>query len=96
MFGTVFRMQASPGKKDELLRVMMDEQRDVKGMISSYVYRTAGDEVWGAAVFEDERTYRANAADPEQDKWYRRVRALLAADPEWHDGEILAWPGGKA
>jgi hypothetical protein len=30
----------------------------------------------------------ANADDPVQDADYREYRALMEADPEWHDGEI--------
>lgn len=25
---------------------------------------------------------------PKHEKWYRRIRAQLQADPEWHDGTI--------
>ena len=38
------------------------------------------------AVFADERAYRRNAAAPEQDAWYRRLREALEADPVWEDG----------
>ena len=31
----------------------------------------------------------ANADSPAQDARYRQFRALLEADPEWHDGEIV-------
>ena len=67
--------------------------RQIDGFVSAYVYDTGGDELWGVAVFRDEESYRANANDPEQDKWYRRLREHLEADPEWHDGAIRAWPG---
>ena len=40
------------------------------------------------AVFTDKASYVANANDPEQDRWYRGLRELLAADPTWEDGEI--------
>jgi hypothetical protein len=31
----------------------------------------------------------ANAASPEQHARYEQYRALLTAEPEWHDGEIV-------
>lgn len=93
MFGTIFRMRVKPGMKDEAVRAMMEDDRRIDGFVSSYRYDTGGDELWGVAVFRDEATYRANANDPEQDKWYRRIREYLEADPEWHDGTIRAWPG---
>jgi hypothetical protein len=43
-------------------------------------------------VFEDEKSYRANAADPSQGEQYQKYRALLDADPEWHDGTIEQRP----
>ena len=93
MFGTIYRMKVKPGKKDGATRAMMEDVREIEGFVSAYVYDTGGDELWGVAVFRDEESYRANANDPEQDKWYRRLREHLEADPEWHDGSIRAWPG---
>ena len=94
MFGSVFRMQAKPGKKPELMRMMTDEpQRVPPGMVAAYAFDTGGDEVWGVAVFENEKVYRDNAASPDQDAEYRQMRDLLTADPEWHDGAIAAFPG---
>ena len=93
MFGSVFRMQAKPGKKAELIRTMTDDARTPAGMRAAYLYDTGGDEVWGAAIFEDEKSYRDNAASPDQDQQYRKFRDLLVADPEWHDGTITARAG---
>ena len=47
-------------------------------------------ELIGVAVFEDRATYRANADDPEQDAWFRRVRELLESDPDWEDGDYVS------
>jgi hypothetical protein len=94
MFGSVFRMQAKPGKKQELLAQFTSESgRTPPGMKAAYALDAGGDEVWGVAVFADEKSYRDNASSPEQDAEYRKMRDLLAADPEWHDGTVHAWPG---
>jgi hypothetical protein len=95
MFGTVFRAQSKPGKKDELIKLMMDDSRMPTGMRAAYLYDTGSDEVWGVAVSDDEASYRANASSPEQDKEYQQMRALLTADPEWHDGTIHVWSGNR-
>ena len=43
MFGSVFRMQAKPGKKPELMRMMTDEpQRVPPGMVAAYAFDTGG------------------------------------------------------
>ena len=96
MFGSVFRMKAQAGKKDALIKLMTaEDDRTPAGMRAAYIYDTGGDEVWGVAVFDDEKTYRANAESPEQDQEYQKMRALLAADPEWHDGNVTPWPGNR-
>ena len=95
MFGTIFRAQVQPGKKDEFQKRMMDDRSMPKGFRAAYLFDTAGDEVWGVAIFDDEATYRANASSPESDAQYREWRALLTADPEWHDGTVLAYPGNR-
>jgi hypothetical protein len=40
--------------------------------------------------FKDRASYVANAQSPAQHARYEQMRALLTADPEWHDGEILS------
>ena len=69
-------------------------QSDLKvaGWQSTTVYRSDTDpeEVWLAVVFESKEAYRKNAESPEQGKRYEQMRALLAADPEWHDGEVIS------
>jgi hypothetical protein len=41
-------------------------------------------------VFESKAAYEANAARPEAHAEYLQYRELLAEDPEWHDGTIVA------
>jgi len=40
------------------------------------------------ALNQDEATYRANASDPDQDAWYRRLRDVLEDDVRWEDVEL--------
>jgi len=63
----------------------------IPGFVSTVVYRMDRDpnEIYMAVAFKDKDSYVANARDPKQDERYKRMRALLAADPEWHDGEII-------
>ncbi|MDE3096208.1 MAG: hypothetical protein KGK07_09435 [Chloroflexota bacterium] len=93
MFGSMFRMRPKAGARQQVIDLMSAEGagRTMKGFRASYVLEDAGGDLLGLAVFDDEKTYRDNAADPEQDQWYRRLRALLESDPEWHDGAIHAW-----
>lgn len=93
MWGTVARMRAKSGQAQAFtdLNSAELEARRPAGLVNTTVYQSASDpqEFWMAVVFESEQAYRANADQPEQDAWYRRMRDLLESDPEWHDGEIV-------
>ncbi|MBK9093643.1 MAG: hypothetical protein IPM84_12905 [Anaerolineae bacterium] len=47
-------------------------------------------ELFLVAVFESKEAYWANAQSPEQSERFMQLRALLLADPEWHDGAIVS------
>jgi quinol monooxygenase YgiN len=96
MYGTVARLQAKPGTRAEIEATIEEAKaRTVPGLVADYIYHldVAPDEYYLVAVFTDKAAYIANANSPEQDAQYRRLRALLIADPEWHDGEVLSTVG---
>ena len=94
-YGTMYRMRPKPGAEPQVTALLEEWERErkpkVRGAIGGYVFRpdNAPDQLVGVAIFRDRESYRANAADPDQDAWYQRLRALLEADPEWEDGVIL-------
>ena len=92
MYGTVAFLTVKPGN-DQALKAYAEGPgaEPIAGVVASYVYRLAagGGAYALAVVFEDEAAYRANAASPEQHRRYLALRELLAADPEWHDGEVV-------
>jgi quinol monooxygenase YgiN len=93
MFGTVARMKFKPGSIEKMQEDMKEfEGRQVKGFLFTTVYRSQTDpnEVWLVTGFEDEASYRANAEDPQTDEMARKMQELMAAPPEWHDGEIVS------
>ena len=94
MFGTVARMTVQPGKESEFLAIGEEWTRARgagTGQVAEYVFRVEGQaqQFLVVGIFRDQETYRRNASDPETDRWYRRMRATLATDPEWNDGEIV-------
>jgi hypothetical protein len=101
MYGTVFRMRAKAGREPEV-RALFDEwwrerAPAVRGAQAGYVFQPEGSpgEWIGVVVFADRESYRANAEDPAQDRWYRRLREALEADPAWEDGPIVSgYPAG--
>ncbi|HEU5431444.1 MAG TPA: antibiotic biosynthesis monooxygenase [Thermomicrobiales bacterium] len=94
MFGTVARVTVQPGKDEELIAIgeeWVSARGEATGEVASYLFKLEerpGDYVL-IGIFRDRAQYYANAHDPETDRWYRRMRATLAADPEWHDGEVI-------
>ena len=93
MYGTVARLRIKPGMEDKF-RAFGEEAstNPPPGHVAFYVYQMDADssEYYLVAIFESKEAYHANAASPEQDAAYRKLREVLVADPEWHDGEIIA------
>jgi len=98
MYGTIFRFQAKPGRDADIKQLMEGDVAEgdrlkKAGMRASYLFKLDNGGYMGVAVFEDKERYVANANDPAQDRWYRRFRDMIQADPEWNDGEIVAATG---
>ncbi|MBI2761057.1 MAG: antibiotic biosynthesis monooxygenase [Chloroflexi bacterium] len=92
MYGTVARLQVKPGKEADL--IAFGDQvgvTTIPGLVRELIYRMDVDatEFYMCVAFESKEAYFANANSPEQHARYEQFRALLAADPEWHDGEIV-------
>ncbi len=92
MYGTIARLRVRAGAEEQLASWSRSAgTRPINGWLASYVYRADADprELWLVVVFESREAYLVNAESDKQDAEYRRLRALLEADPEWHDGEVL-------
>ncbi len=96
MYGTIARMRPKAGHEQEVQSLMDEWNRErrpkVQGAVGGYMLRPDRNpsEIVLIALFETRETYRTNADDPEQDRWYRQLREHLEADPTWEDGEITA------
>jgi hypothetical protein len=95
MYGSVFKMRALPGKEQELLQTGEQWQREygssTPGYVGEYVYQLDSDPraFVVAVLFESREAYLKNADNPRQGAFYQRMRALLEADPEWNDGQVV-------
>jgi len=94
MFGTVARVAVQPGREEEFTAIggqWTKERGQATGQVAEYLFKLEGrpGEYLIIGIFRDRERYYANAQDPETDRWYRRMRATLAADPEWQDGEVV-------
>ncbi|MEA2514447.1 MAG: hypothetical protein QOF01_1688 [Thermomicrobiales bacterium] len=84
-------MRLKPGAEAELERLNRQDTPKIAGIVFEYVYRLDSnpDEVMLVVGFESKEAYQANANSPEQAERYEEYRALMAAEPEWNDGEIV-------
>lgn len=92
MYGTVAHLKLKPGAEADLKAEMDKYPRlRIPGFVSTMLYRmdANANECLLVVAFKDKQSYHANAADPGQNDRYQRLRALLTADPEWHDGEVV-------
>ena len=96
MYGTVAQLRVQEGKLEEakelVLRWDRERRPNVAGFVANYTFQLDGDPraVILVAVFDSKASYVANAQDPEQDRWYRRLREVLDPDPVWQDGQVVA------
>ena len=92
MYGTVAKARVKPENRAALAKLTTGQNYGaVPGYVKSYVlHENDGDVSWIFAIFEDRASYDKNADDPAQNERYLEYRALMEADPEWHDGEIEA------
>ncbi len=93
MYGTIAKFSLKPGMADEFGKVAasQDDVMRIPGYVSTVVYHsdTNPDECWLVVAFEDKASYVKNADDPAQHERFMQLAPFFAADPEWHDGEIV-------
>ena len=60
------------------------------GSVAGYVYQMDDDAnvLYLAVMFESKAAYQANADRPETNAEFEKMMQFLAAEPEWHDGEV--------
>ena len=92
-FGTVARLLVKPNMLDRFFAYgeEQEQRNDIDGAVALLIFQSATDplEFYMVAVAESEEHYRAIAASPDQHQEYLRMRELLQADPEWHDGRVV-------
>jgi len=91
MYGTVAKFRIKPGQEQALRELMDDHSEDIEGIAFEHVFRTDADPniLFVVVGFESKEAYRKNAESPEMHQRYLEYRALLDAEPEWHDGEVI-------
>lgn len=88
MYGTIAKLQVLPGKEEDLKNIA---QQRPPGLVFEHIYKLdSGDNEYMMVVgFSSKDAYKKNAESPEMNQMYLEYRKFLAADPEWHDGDIV-------
>ena len=91
LYGTIAKMNLKPGAEDEIMQVMEGPDTQREGHVATYVFKSDADPNvhFVTTIFESKSAYKKFADSPEQSKRFNKMRELLAADPEWHDGEVI-------
>lgn len=99
MFGTIAHLQPKPGHAAAVSELLDEWHRTIRPTLGGRVVELNGrsaarpDDRIAIVAMADEATYRALAASPEQDAWYRRLRDHLERDPDWED---ISWETVRA
>jgi heme-degrading monooxygenase HmoA len=91
VYGTIAKMKLKPDAEEKIMAMMEDSDDDRAGHVATYVFKSDADPNvhFVTTIFESKDAYKKFADSPEQDKRFRQMRELMAADPEWHDGEVI-------
>jgi quinol monooxygenase YgiN len=90
----MFRMRAKPGDRQKIIDHfdlwLRDRRPEAPGFVRTVLCSSIKDpdEFIGYAMFADKKTYDDNSNSPEQDAWYRELRAHLTDDPDWFDATL--------
>ncbi|HEY8447220.1 MAG TPA: hypothetical protein VIL01_08940 [Thermomicrobiales bacterium] len=94
MFGTIGHVRVKPGHESAIFDLEEEWKRTVRPTIPGEFISLSGapmdrpGEIVFIALAQDEPTYRALAADPKQDAWFRRMLEHCEGEPKWEDVEM--------
>ncbi len=80
MYGLIGQVTAVPGRRDELIAILLDASADLPGCLSYVVARDPTDEnaIWITEVWETEASHAASLALPSVQEAIARGRPLIA------------------
>ena len=84
-------MTLKPGSEAQIMKVMEGTEAGRDGHIATYVMKSDSDANihFVTTIYESKSAYKAFADSPEQSQRFLQLRELLAAEPDWHDGEVV-------
>jgi heme-degrading monooxygenase HmoA len=91
LYGTIAKMKLKPGAEAKMMHAMEGSTDGREGHVATYVFKSDADPNvhFVTTVFESKDAYKKFADSPEQSQRFHQMQELLAAEPEWHDGEVI-------
>lgn len=80
MYGLIGKIKAVPGKRDELIAILVDGVAGMPGCLSYVVSRDLGDEdaLWVTEVWDSQDSHQASLSLPSVQEAIQRGRPLIA------------------
>jgi quinol monooxygenase YgiN len=80
MFGLIGKMRAAPGKRDELIKILLDGTGSMPGCLSYIVAADPADAdaIWITEVWTDEASHKASLALAEVQAAIAKARPIIA------------------
>ena len=80
MYGLIGKMTAAPGKRDQLIGILLDGINDMPGCLSYIIAKDPGDEdsIWITEVWDNKASHDASISLPSVKEAIAKGRPLIA------------------
>ena len=95
MYGLIGKMLAAPGKREELLAIMLDGSGTMPGCLSYIIARDPASEdgIWISEVWDSKENHAASLQMPQVQATIARARPIIAGFGEQFETEPLGGIG---
>ena len=95
MYGLIGRMLAAPGKREELLAILLEDNQAMPGCLSYVVARdpASDDGIWVTEVWDSPASHQASLQLPQVQAMIGRARPIMAGFGERFETEPLGGIG---
>lgn len=95
MYGLIGRIIAQPGKRDELLGLLLDGTGEMPGCVSYIISRDPSepDSIWVTEVWESAESHQASLAIPAVQETISKARPLIAGMADRRELEPVGGTG---
>jgi len=95
MYGLIGKFSATPGKRDELIEILLGHEDGMPGCLSYVVFKDPqdADAVWISEVWTDSAAHQASLSIPSVKEAIAKARPIIASFGEHHELEPVGGIG---